>query len=535
MTTRRRSKPPLLKIEEITPADVVAHRRDSLPAVSGTSDPVDMGKVGKLAGGRISMDSQAYFLGNPQIVLPPPEPGANWRMLTLDQNSFDRMAPHRILETLADLSPDVSNALWVFLRLCNPGVTVSALRADSKGQLPDNKGQKILDSFLGELKTRHGSVDVIYNRLFLNGFMRGAFFGELVLDADGKMPLDIAVPDAYSARFRREMDPVLGVYWELGQWQLGGFTPLLRPTVRYVPIDPFPAIPYGRPIAGAAVFITLFLLGLMHDLRRVISQQGYPRIDLSIDLVALQESMPEDAAKDPETFLKWANAITDQVTTAYGQLEPDDAYVHTSVVNVNRPVGALDSNLSGVDGIIKALERMGSRALKTMPLLQGLSEAGNETTSNRQWEVSAAGIRSVQNLNESLLEHFFSLVMRAQGNQAVAQVHFDELRAAELFRDAQTKRLDVINHIAMYQAGWESQDQAAMAVTGHKADSPEPRQTAMDVPNPDAIGNKTDNTGSDKAQKESLLRWLLNETQKDKDDVREGTARPTADPVGTGE
>jgi hypothetical protein len=133
------------------------------------------------------------------------------------------------------------------------------------------------------------------------------------------------------------------------------------------------------------------------------------------------------------------------------------------------------SSLGAVDALIKALERMATRALKTMPLMMGLDQSTNETDSNRQWEIHAAGIKSIQHYAESLLEHLLTLALEMQGIQARIEFRFAELRAAEELRDEQTRTMKINNARAEYEAGWISQDEAAEKVTGHKADQPAPR------------------------------------------------------------
>ena len=263
-----------------------------------------------------------------------------WHGLDLDAQTLRRMSPTRLLELLADLSPEVSRELWNFLRLANPGWEATAMRPS--GKLPGTAAhQQALDDFLAVLKARHTSLDVIIGRLFISAFLRGALMAELVLDQAGRVPLDIATPDPATARWRQQLDPDLGIVWQLGQWQRGGFVPLDRETVRYVPIDPFPGHPEGRAIAAPALFCAVFLLAMLHDIRRVVQQQGYPRIDIGVDLEKLASSMPKSASTDPELFRQWVDATIAQVETVYGALEPDDAYIHADLIKVNRPVGTL--------------------------------------------------------------------------------------------------------------------------------------------------------------------------------------------------
>ncbi len=460
--------------------DFFRHKSKALPLQSGARALAGGGRVG----GRLTRDRDDDLLSSSWLLVPPPDYESNWRTLRLDSSSLDNIAPSKLLEMLADLSPEVSSQLWYFLRLCNPGWTVEALRPATGGdsrRTIDDRAQAQLHEFIKRLEDQYGSADIVFNRLFMAAFLRGAMLGELVLDRHGRLPADLATPDPHLVRFRKQSDPVRGAVWQMGQWQGGQFVVLDRETIRYVPIDPFPGSPYGRPLASPALFTSLFLLGMLHDLKRVIQQQGYPRIDLSIDTAKLLDSMPHLGA-DTTAYQEWMQAIVNEVQAVYDALEPDDAYIHSDVVTVNRPVGTVDSESLGAVGmLITSLERMATRALKSMPLLMGMESASGETHANRQWEIQAAGIKSIQHQAETLLGRLFGLALQAQGIDAEVVVRFAELRAAEMMRDAQTETMQIDNARKKYDAGWISQDEASEEVTGHKADAPEPRQSLAGV------------------------------------------------------
>jgi hypothetical protein len=404
-----------------------------------------------------------------------PDREVDWRALDLDDRTLDRIDTGDLVQMMADISPEVSAALWYFIRFCNPGWEATALRPGTR--TADKAGQARLDEFLARLRQTHGAVDVVWNKLFMTAFLRGAFFAELIADETGRRPLDLAVIDPHAAEYRQMDDPERGAVWQLGQTQDNEWVPLDVPTVSYVPIDPgADGPPYGRSLVTPAVFSALFLLSLLHDLRRVVAQQGYPRLDIEVKLQELAGSMPEEAADDPELQRAWVEGVIEEVAAMYASLQPDDAYVHTDVVQVNRPVGAVDaSSLGGVDSLLRAVERMATRGLKTMPLLMGSNEAVSETHANRQWEIHAAGIKALQHLAEQMLERLLTLALQMQGLQAVVEFRFAELRASEAYRDAQTAALVIENAKQKYLNGWINQNEAAMEAVGHPADRPRPR------------------------------------------------------------
>lgn len=428
-----------------------------------------------MAPGRQSVDTSllALSFGMPQVILPPLSADQDWRLQNLDSQTLDRIEPMRLLEMLSDLSPDVSRALFDWLRLLNPGWTVEAFNPG--GETPNVRAQAIVDGFLDRLADTYGAVDVLIGRLMISGYLRGAFMAELVMADNGRDAVDLATPDPATARFRRIVDPVRGDVWQLGQYQGAKFVPLDRPTVRYLPIDSFPGSPYGRAPAAAGLFSTLFLIGLMHDLRRVVAQQGYPRLDIAVLFEKLTELMPADLRDDPEAFETWVSSAITEIKDTYASLKPDDAYIHLDMIEMNRPVGTVSADaLGAIDGLIQALERMSVRALKTAPFMMGVQESTTETQSNRQWEAMLQNVKALQHLCEQLLEYLLRLAVQAQGIQAVVRFRFAENRASEMFRDQQTRAILIDNTTREYLMGWIDQKEAAQRVTGHAPALPEP-------------------------------------------------------------
>lgn len=422
----------------------------------------------RVPGGRASVDTSGSFPSNSWLMVPPANYETNWQLLTIDSKALEYYQPMQLMEILADLSPEVSRALWDFLRLCNPGWEVKATRLGS--DVEDANAKKAIDAFIRvlEIDRSYGSFDTVIGQIYTGAFLRGAMCAELVLDERGRMPLDFATPDPASIRFRKRSDPVLGSIWQPGQWQTT-FVPLDIPTFMYLPIDRMPGVPYGRPMAAPALFTSLFLLGMLHDLKRVIQQQGYPRLDLSIDVDKLAALAPQIAV-DANAFQNFASSIIAEVEAVYSSLKPDDAYIHTSNITVNKPVGAADAgSLGGIDAVITMLERMAVRALKTTPLMLGLADIAGDAQATRLWEIHTASIRSIQHYAETLLGRLFTLALEAQGIQAEVEFQFAELRASEALRDAQTEQMSIANENAKVSAGWITDDEASEKITGHKA------------------------------------------------------------------
>lgn len=438
---------------------------------------------------RVSHDADGAYISTltSMALRTPVSADEQWRGLDLDSSTLSRMTPARLLQLLADLSPEVSRALWDFLRFANAGWEATAMRPGGKSKAPGTH-QNVLDAMIARITNRHGSFDVVLNRLYLGAFLRGAFVAELVLDRNGRQGLDIATPDPASIVFRQREDEELGTVWVPGQMVRGQFVALDIPTVRYVPIDPFPGRPEGRAPAQPAVFSALFLLGLLHDLRRVVAQQGYPRIDVSINLEKLQLLMPNDLNEDPILAASWIQGAIQEIQRSYASLEPDDTYIHLDVAEVKRPIGTLDtSSLGAVDGLIQGLERMLIRALKTVPIMMGVTDGVAEANVRVQWKIYRTTLQVFQHMLEQLLDYLFGLALQAEGVPATCEFRFARIDITDRYIDAQTEQINAQLARDAYDNGWIDQNEAARRGAGvDKADQPGPRKAAQAAPTPPA-------------------------------------------------
>ena len=399
--------------------------------------------------------------------LPHPDAGA-WRLEEVDPNELRRMAPADLVPRMIRISPEMARAYFDFLRMGNPGWTLQALRPTGNRK-PSTEGQEYLDWCVNQINFYHGSVETILNLMLTNLYVRGALLAELVLDKDARTFADIVVPDAYTARFRLEKDSRIGGdYWQLIQGSGRDAVILDRPTVKFVALDPLPGTPYGTSVIMPGLFPALFILTMLQDARRVVAQQGWPRLDIKILVEQIVAAMPEEDQQDAEKIKAVLDSAVAQVAASYSKLDPDQAWVHTDTVEFGNPIGAIGS-LDGVSELFRLLERMAIRAVKSQPLLFGIEEGMSEASANRQWEVHVQGVQAIQKVAEGVLSSLFSMALQAKGILAIAEFKFEELRASEELRDAQVLFQKLENAQLMEVMGYEDHDSASVYAVKHPA------------------------------------------------------------------
>lgn len=376
-----------------------------------------------------------------------------------------------IVEVITSVSPNVSKALWDWLRFTNSGWKIKVTRPGEETEY--KKAAKVLDRTLLNIEDDGDSLDVLFNRGFLAAFIRGGILTEAVLNNRYELE-DMVSVDPLAVSWKKVKHPIRGQVWQIGQTIDGKWVSLETPTVRYVPIDPMPGKPHGRAMVMPSIYDAIYMMGLLQDIKRVVSQQGYPRLDLSVNMERILTNVPQ-LRTDPKALSAYVSDVIGEIQEFYAKLAPDDAYVHTDVVEVNRPVGTIDSNvLEGLAQLIQIFERQAVRALKTMPLLFGIADATTETHANRQWEITAAGVSSAQKAQAKQLSRLLSTVLRAQGIQAQVTLEFDSLRTSEAMRDEQVRMLRFRNNWQDYLAGYISYEEASVAQTGSAPYETEP-------------------------------------------------------------
>lgn len=442
------------------------------------------------SGTRLSRNSTGLFGTGVRTIVPPPDYSGHWRTLDLDRTQLRNIDPSALTDILANISPDISRAIWDTLRMIDPGHSIIARVPGTKEQ--DDAGQEVLDALIERIEERQGSLTTVFAKQAINAFMRGAIFTELVLNQDATQAIDLVVPDAMSVRFRSYNDPVYGESYEIGQWQNGKWVSLDRPTIIYDPIDPMSGAPYGRAPIVPAIFPSLFLLSVMHDLKRVISQAGYMRVNIKILTEKVREALAID---DVDNLVEEVNRLIEEVGNAWNNQEPDDSYVYPDYIEIVDHEGAIamgGESMAGADSLIAALERMLVRALKSMPIVMGAAEGVSEANADRQWEMYMATITSLQKKLAHVNSRLFTLAMEVEGVQAYADVDFEQVRASEAYRDAQTDLVKIAFAEKAEDMGYMTHDEGSQYTVNHDAVGPRMDEVDADAPENSATDGESD-------------------------------------------
>ena len=169
-----------------------------------------------------------------------------------------------------------------------------------------------------------------------------------------------------------------------------------------------PITPYGRPIVGPAVHSSVFLLGLIQDLRRAIANVGLSRTDYSLDaeeLLKLIDRNP-DIAGDDDATAQFITSEIEKIKSVLAGIDVDSDYVHLSTVKVNYATNPMTVNLNGLDTVLNTLQRNVVNGFKGISALLNILDSTTETHIRSQLEYFVSALQSLQNEVASMLSQF---------------------------------------------------------------------------------------------------------------------------------
>ena len=407
-----------------------------------------------MGAGQATIDGPIDEVAPLGYIASPRSPWETWEFKELDEGNLSRYSIDQIFDIIVSVSPEVNLALWHTNRFVNPYFWLEFENPE------DMQAIEAMDRMMEMFTNYYGGFDTLTSQSVAGLFTRGSAFEEMVFaPMQGGLlePVDLLVRDPYWVRFEKQDDPRRGRVWHYGQWINHSFKSFQDdPTILYLPLDPFPGPFYGRSMIGSAVFCVIFTIGLLRDIRRVVANQGYPRLDISVDLATLKPIHDELKKADEKTpdFLSWAQGQINNIIELYNKLKPHQAFVHTTETEVNPHQGALSGQgLSLLDEIMRLLERQVVRAMKTVPLLQGSNESLAESQADAQWVVYTESIRSLQRTIAMIRSMLFTYGLRMQGINNRCKLHYGELNEMQRKSRAETRQIEIQNIVMQMDAG----------------------------------------------------------------------------------
>lgn len=392
--------------------------------------------------------------------------------------SFRPIEGSNVLETLRsvrDRDPDAAQAVNNLLLLMGQGYKTEAHHAGRSTVYP--AATKFLQAFDARVGEEYGGgMDAVIDVLNLTLVTQGAEAVELEMSRDLRDIVDVHPVDPGRVVFKRDIDYRLrrGVMVPRGTpgADADGFLPLSARQFRYMPLHPDVDQPYGRSPLVAALTAIFFKIELLDDLRAVIHNLGYPRLDIKLlEEIIIKNAPAKLKAPGKEQELKNHIAqVVAEIQAAYNNLDPTDSFIHLDSVEVDYKGpsgGSFD-----VKGLIQVLDTQIVAGLKHLPVLLGRNEGATTTHATIQWRIFALEVAALQRRTKRLLEWIHTTALQVAGFQATAHVTFETQPTSERLTDAQAEETEARTWDVRIKGGLASPDEAAQAQLGHNAVAP---------------------------------------------------------------
>ena len=374
----------------------------------------------------------------------------------LTQEVVRSLPDEKVRELIKAANPIVAKALADFADAVASGYTYTAdYTMESTAESP---ARTLLDDFFKRMETDATGIETLLSEIGRGMFSHGGMFTELVIDTDGRTPLEIKSLDPTTAIFRPAYDRMRGDYYELGQEvsplrdRTGRRRPRSRgdagvyydwisleddPTVQYRPIQSDPNQPYGVPIIDPAVFNVIMLAGMLSAVEAGILGYFKPNLLVSIDKELWQKfgGVTGSDQKVQDAFNKSIQDIVKQLE----KMRAGQALVLGNEVSVG-------GSFSGSGGrppfsireVHDVIRRDLITAVQSQPVLMGSNEAVAETHAVIQRVLYARLIRKVQRVVAPVFKSYLNLILELNDYPPLADFQLNYENPAMYLEQAQT-------------------------------------------------------------------------------------------------
>lgn len=391
------------------------------------------------------------------------------RELGLDERQLASSDIDDLIDIFMDAHPDVSYAIWNFLRIGNTDYEVK-VSSIGTGE-PDEAGLESIKELLQRLELPNvehfemsRSLKKVANQLMLSVVTRGSAALELVLTPGNDDVAFFAPVDPSTVLFKFEQDRFV-------PYQDEGKVSLDTPAFLYEGLDEKIDSPYGRGPLVSALNMLMFQLQILNDLKVVVHNQGYPRLDIRIVEEVLLKRMPISIRNNEKEKSKWLNQKLTEIIEMYNGLEPDDTFVHFDSLEVDTVGGGKGGGaMFDPEKLFSVIDNLIMSGLKTLSTILGRRSHGNtESFAKIEIKLYMKGVEAIQEIVERVLSRALTLALNIRGKQGFVEFKYKPVEIRTELEQAQFEQIHLQNIAYKRDQGWIEQDEAANLAVGHNA------------------------------------------------------------------
>ncbi len=322
------------------------------------------------------------------------------------------------------VTPDVSMAVWNFVRLANQGHQMEfyAIRGKKKRLLEIEELWR--DQFASRVnEMSNAGLDGLIDIFHQSAFTRGAQGCEVEVNAARTDIVDVypVIPQTIEWELEKRNNRKI---WIPYQQQVEKRQSLEKGVANFfwVPTDPDIDDPRGNLILAPVLQSVDFQLQIMQDLQAVLHHQGWPQRDIAINLERMLVACPPHIKADLSKLKDWLEEQFEGIRSNLRNINPDDDLVHFDDITVNPNNGGINNAVRSLDvrAIAEVLDVQVLNGAKQMGILTnrvgGLGQT--ESWGSITFKIFCSGIVSCQRGSKRLLEEIARLWLRVKGIQA---------------------------------------------------------------------------------------------------------------------
>ena len=174
--------------------------------------------------------------------------------------------------------------------------------------------------------------------------------------------------------------------------------------------------------------MVLFQLQVLNDIKAVVHNQGYPRLDIMIIEEVLLRRMPISIRNNEEKKEKWLNERLRDIINMYNNLNPDDAFVHYDSLKFGEAGGKGSGALIDPEKLMHVIDNLIQSGVKTLSTLLGRRGAGQtESYAKIEIKLYMAGLAGIQRYISSFMEKMLTIYLNMKGKQGIVEFNFNPI------------------------------------------------------------------------------------------------------------
>lgn len=396
-------------------------------------------------------------------------PRSDRRLATADIARMSRQQGSRELtRELAHSSPDLSAAMWAFLRTAVTQKFIAIARNLDGTINPEatNLAQQLLTRFdllpdYSEGYAGSWSIRAIAESWAKELYLYGSCDGELVLGKD-RLPLRIQPLTTTTIEFKPDKEGLKPVQ-KVGGEEID----LDIPTFFHVALDMELMEAYAASPVESAIKPVLFSEQFLADIQRVVRRAVHPRIKVVVNQESFLKQMPPEMLHDQEKANEYFEAFMGDIEDQMNNLEPEDALVYTDIMEVT-----LDNNGNiSLSSEYRTLEDLSNAKLatgaKVLPAMLGHSDGASNIASTETLIFMKAAEGAIQFKLNEMFSKIMTLALRLFGLDVYVEFTFEPINLRPQSELASYRQADQSRLLELLSLGLMTDEQVSIELTGH--------------------------------------------------------------------